>query len=97
MSEVVEVSSQEYRVIPAPLYYHNLHTGRITVVYGGLADYYGFYDVEAFTGTDRHDSAQLADPANWQEIPEHHYLEIHENSHERKGPQLFALRAGTAD
>ena len=37
--EVVEINSQEYRVIPAPLYYRNLHTGRITVVYGGLADY----------------------------------------------------------
>jgi len=95
--EVVEISSQEYRIIPAPLYYRHLHTGRITVVYGGLADYYGFYEVEAFTGTDRQNAAQLADPANWQEIPEHHYLEVHEASHERKGPQLFALRAGTAD
>ncbi len=94
---VVEISSQEYRVIPAPLYYRHLHTGRITVVYGGLADYYGFYEVETFTGTDPQDAAQLADPANWQEIPEHHYLEIHEASHERRGPQLFALRAGTAD
>ncbi|GGG59886.1 hypothetical protein GCM10011378_39850 [Hymenobacter glacieicola] len=43
MPEAVEISSQEYRVIPAPLYYRNLETGRITVVYGGLADYYGFY------------------------------------------------------
>ena len=95
--EVVEIISQEYRVIPAPLYYRNMHTGRITVVYGGLADYYGFYDVEAFAGTDRQDAAQLADPANWQDIPEHHYLEVHEDSHERKGPQIFALCAGTAD
>ncbi|GAB3327746.1 hypothetical protein GCM10027511_37930 [Hymenobacter humi] len=93
--EVVEIISQEYRVIPAPLYYRNLGTGRITVVYGGLADYYGFYDVEHFTGTDRQDAAQLADPANWQDLPEHHYLEVHEESHERKGPQIFALRAGT--
>ncbi len=95
--EVVGISSQEYRVIPAPLYYRHLHTGRITVVYGGLADYYGFYEVEAFIGTDRQNAAQLADPANWQEIPEHHKLEVHEASHERKGPQIFALRAGTAD
>ncbi|GAB3720568.1 hypothetical protein GCM10027594_00600 [Hymenobacter agri] len=95
--EVVEIISQEYRVIPAPLYYRNLHTGRITVVYGGLADYYGFYDVEAFTGSNSQDPAQLADPANWQFMPEHHYLEVHEDSHERKGPQIFALRAGTAD
>lgn len=93
--EVVEISSQEYRVIPAPLYYRNLHTGRITVVYGGLADYYAFFDVEAFAGTDRQDATQLADPANWKDIPEHHYLEVHEDSHERTGPQLFALRAGT--
>ncbi|HEX8328123.1 MAG TPA: hypothetical protein VF629_11325 [Hymenobacter sp.] len=93
--EVVEISSQEYRVIPAPLYYRNLETGRITVVYGGLADYYGFYDVEAFTGSNSQDEAQLADPANWKFIPEHHYLEVHEDSRERKEPQIFALRAGT--
>ncbi|GGG59901.1 hypothetical protein [Hymenobacter glacieicola] len=51
--------------------------------------------MEAFTGRDRQDEAQLADPANWKFIPEHHYLEVHEASHERKGPQIFALRAGT--
>ncbi len=94
---MVEIILQDYRVIPAPLYYRNMPTGRITVVYGGLADYYGFYDVEYFAGTDRQDAAQLADPANWKDLPEHHYLEIHEASHERKGPQIFALRDGTAD
>jgi hypothetical protein len=86
-------TSEPYRPLPAPCYFAHQATNRITVVYGGLADYYGFYDVEVFKGTDGQDAAQLADPANWQYLSEAYYVE----SHPHKAPQVFALVEGTSD
>ena len=84
-------TSEPYQPLPPPYYFAHQDTDRITVVYGGLADYYGFYDAEAFTGSDSQDAAQLADPANWQRLPEHYYVE----AHAPKAPQIFAIKEGT--
>lgn len=88
-----EVTSEPYRLLPSPLYFAHQATKRLTVVYGGLADYYGFYDVQEFTGTDSQSEAQLADPANWRFFAEHYYVEAHGD----KAPQIFALVEGTTD
>jgi hypothetical protein len=87
------VTVEPYEPLPAPCYFAHQDTNRITVVYGGLANYYGFYDVEVFKGTDPQDEAQLADPANWQYLSEDYYVEAHPG----KASQVFAVVEGTSD
>ena len=87
------VTSEPYQPLLAPCYFAHQDTNRITVVYGGLADYYGFYNVEAFSGSDGQDAAQLADPTNWQTLPEHYYVEAHAS----KAPNVFFIKENTVD
>lgn len=68
--EAAEQGADEVR------YYRYQEFSRVTVVRGALSDYYRFYDVLAFTGTDAQDSAQLADPSKWTTFPDYQYLEV---------------------
>lgn len=87
------VITEAYRPLPAPCYFAHQYTNRITVVYGGLASYYGFYDVEVFRGTNAQDAAQLADSTNWQYFSKRYHAEAHPD----KAPQIFALVEGTSE
>lgn len=64
-------------------YYRYQEFSRLTVVRGALSDYFRFYDVQAFVGTDAQDSAQLADPSKWATFPEYQFLEVRPNGEVR--------------
>jgi hypothetical protein len=78
---------------PTTYYFAHRDKKRIDVVHGGLAEYYAFYDVEGFIGTDSQDETQLADPANWQFFKEMSWVEVHGDQE----PQIFELVENTQD
>lgn len=77
---------------PAYFYRHQQHN-RLVAVRVELSDFYGFYDIEAFAGTDRQDAAQLADAGNWKSFADYQYLEVRADG----TAQILELVAGTED
>jgi hypothetical protein len=74
-------------------HFRNHDTDALIVVRGALANFYRFYDVETFTGSNSQDKAQLANAANWKEFSEYQYLEIPAEGEAR----ILELVENTAD
>ncbi|TGE22608.1 hypothetical protein E5K02_23020 [Hymenobacter metallicola] len=87
-------TSPEMSASNQPVYhFQHRENGSLIVVRGELSDFYGFYDIEEFAGTDQQDAAQRADAGYWKDLTDFLYLEVPAEG----APRILELVAGTVD